>query len=55
MAIWELAKPMSASNSMTLWPRCLKAIAKLTETVVFPTPPLPLAIPMTSVREGFFI
>src|SRR6185312_6052492 len=32
----------SASSRPVLYPRCASAIARFTETVVFPTPPLPL-------------
>ncbi len=35
---------------MTLAPDICRATAKLTDTVVLPTPPLPLAMPITSVR-----
>src|SRR5574343_1686924 len=48
-AICALAMPRSASSSMTLWPRWARATARLMETVVLPTPPLPLAIPITWV------
>ena len=32
---------MSVSNNPTLYPNCAKAIARLAETVDFPTPPFP--------------
>ena len=55
MAICEFAKPKSASKSITRLPDICSAMAKFTATVVLPTPPLPLATPMTSVRVVFFI
>ena len=48
-AICALAKPRSASNSRTRLSIICKATAKLMAVVVLPTPPLPLAMPMTSV------
>ena len=40
---------------MTLCPIWLKATAKLMEVVVLPTPPLPLAMPMTSVLRDLLM
>ena len=44
-----LARLRSASMSMTLRPRCASATDRLTETLVLPTPPLPLVTAMTLV------
>ena len=43
---------MSASSNPTFAPVCANASARLTETVVLPTPPLPLATPMMFFTVG---
>src|SRR5690606_16687962 len=42
-----LARPRSVSSSRVRWPALTIAIARLTDTLVLPTPPLPLATAMT--------
>ena len=42
-------RPISASNIRTSLPCCAYSVAKLIATVVLPTPPLPLAMPITLV------
>src|SRR3990167_5550151 len=42
----RLARPRSASSTSTRWPRRLRAAARLAETKVLPTPPLPLVTAM---------
>ena len=48
-AICALARPRSPSSSMTFLFIMVRATARLVESVVLPTPPLPLAMPITSV------
>ncbi len=43
---------MSASKRPTLAPVFARDIARLTETVVFPTPPIPLATAMIFFTPG---
>lgn len=45
--ILTFARPVSASNRHTLLPRVARAMARFTDVVVLPTPPLPLVIVMT--------
>src|SRR5690606_15046583 len=45
-----LARPRSVSSSRVRWPALTRAVARLTETEVLPTPPLPLAT--ASTRTG---
>ena len=54
-AICALARPRSASSNMTRSPISCSATARFTDTVVLPTPPLPLAMPITCVRESLFM
>src|SRR3990167_336884 len=42
----RLARPRSASSTRTRWPRRVRAAARLAETKVLPTPPLPLVTAM---------
>ena len=42
-------RPISASNIRTSLPCCAYSVAKLIATVVLPTPPFPLAMPITLV------
>ena len=47
--ICALLRPKSPSSRATLRPRLANSTARLTATVVFPTPPLPLVIPITFI------
>src|SRR3990167_275084 len=42
----RLARPRSASSTSTRWPRRVRAAARLADTKVLPTPPLPLVMAM---------
>ena len=48
----RLARPRSASIPKTRWPLRVNAAARLAETKVFPTPPLPLVMAMMRSRDG---
>ena len=43
----RLARPRSASSTSTRWPRLARAAARLADTNVLPTPPLPLVTAIT--------
>src|SRR5690606_26696901 len=47
-----LARPRSVSSSRVRWPALTRAVARLTETEVLPTPPLPLAPAITRTGPG---
>src|SRR6185295_6049793 len=47
--VWRLAAPRSASTRVTRWPSRPSASARLTATVLLPTPPLP---PATAMMRG---
>src|SRR3546814_19797757 len=50
-----LARPRSVSSSRVRWPALHSAMARLTETLVLPTPHLPLATAITltgAARSG---
>src|SRR5690606_28997365 len=47
-----LARPRSVSSNRVRWPALARAVARLTETEVLPTPPLPLATAITRTGPG---
>src|SRR3569832_2716584 len=47
-----LARPKSASSNVTLFPDCASAIARFTEVLVLPSPPLPHVTAMTLTGRG---
>ena len=47
----RLARPRSASSTRTRWPLLARAAARLADTKVLPTPPLPLVIAITLAPE----